>query len=57
MIAHAIDLYLLQDFSTIPSKMSSTLNASAKPFTPASADTDFALVSAPIAEPDSAAFS
>ena len=37
--------------------MSSKLNPSATPFTPDSADTDFALVSAPIAEPDSAAFS
>ena len=55
MIAHAIDLYLLQDFSTIPSKMSSTLNASAKPFIPVSFDAEFELLSTPIAEPDKAA--
>ena len=38
------------------SKMSS-LNPSAAPFVPASADADFELVSTPIAEPDKAAFS
>ncbi len=39
------------------SKMSSTLNVSAKPFIPASFDADFELVSTPIAEPDKKAFS